>query len=209
MKKVNFDILLLTSIMCLVPILFGLYFYQDLPDMVAVHFDINNNPNGFIPRELFVFGIPLLMMFIQIFVCIGIDIKSNDVEQNKKSIFMYKLIIPIITVLMYVVIIKYAITFGVDMIKVAMIIMGVIFIIIGIDLPTTTKDSHINFPKINDERIYVKTKKIFGLVLIIDGILALISCFLNSKLSIGVVGLVILEAIVLIIFAIYCNRKFR
>ena len=47
MKKINFDILLLTSVMCLIPILFGLYFYQELPDIVAVHFDINNNPNVF------------------------------------------------------------------------------------------------------------------------------------------------------------------
>ena len=45
MKKINFDILLLTSVMCLVPILFGLYCYQDLPKIVAVHFDINNNPD--------------------------------------------------------------------------------------------------------------------------------------------------------------------
>ena len=209
MKKINFDILLLTSVMCLVPVLFGLYFYQDLPDIVAVHFDINNNSNGFMSKDYFVFGTPVLMMLIQIFVCIAIDIKNKVVEKNKKSTFMYKLLIPTVTALLYVVIIMYGVTVGIDMMKIAMIIVGVMFIVIGIDLPKTTRDSHINFPNIKDDKIYFKTKKVYGIIFIIDGILALISCLFDSRLSVGVVVLVIIEAIILIVFAFCCNRKYN
>ena len=208
MKKINVDILILTSVMCLVPILFGLYFYQSLPDIVAVHFDINNNPNGVMPKEFLVFGLPVLMMIIQIFVCVAIDIKNKDIEKNKKSMFLYKLMIPVVSILLYVVIIMYAVTDGVNIVKIAMAIVGVMFIVTGIDLPKTTRDSHINFPDIKDDKIYTKTKKVFGIVFIIDGILALISCLVEARLIVGIIGLLILEAIVLFVFAFYCNRKF-
>ena len=86
MKKINFDILLLTSVMCLVPILFGLYCYQDLPKIVAVHFDINNNPDGFMSKDLFVFGMPAISILVQVFVCIMLDLKDkNTSNRNKKK----------------------------------------------------------------------------------------------------------------------------
>lgn len=207
MKKINFDMLSLTSVLCLVPMLFGLYFYQDLPEMVATHFDINNNPNGFMSRELFVFGMPIIMMLVQIFLCVIFDLKSKNEDKNNKSLFMYKLIIPFISVLMYVMIILYAMTFGVDISKVAMLILGVLFIVIGIDLPNSTNDSHINFPKINDEKVYTKTKKVFGIIFVIDGALALITSLFDSRYLIAIVLLLLIEAIGLLIFATWYNIK--
>ncbi len=207
MKKINYDILLLTSIMCLVPMLFGLCCYQDLPEMVATHFDINNNPNGFMSRDMFVFGIPVIMMLIQAFVCIMLDLKSKNADKKNKSLFMYKLFIPLISVLMYVMIILYAMTFGIDISKVAMLILGVLFIVIGIDLPNTTDDSHINFPRINDEKVYMKTKKVFGIIFIIDGVITLITSFFDSRYLLGIILLLLVEAIGLLIFAAWCNRK--
>ena len=206
MKKINFDMLLLTSVMCLVPMLFGLYFYQELPEMVATHFDINNNPNGFMSRELFVFGLPVIMMIAQVFVCILLDLKSKNIDKNNKSLFMYKMLIPIISVLMYVMIILYAMTVGIDMLKVVMLILGVVFIVIGIDLPNAD-DAHINFPKINDEKVYKKTKNVFGKIFIIDGIFALVASLLNSRYIIAIVLLLLIEAIGLLIFAAWYNRK--
>ena len=129
MKKINMDVLLLTSVLCLVPILFGLYCYQGLPERIAIHFDINNNPDGFMSRELFMFGVPAIMMGIQIFMCIMLDLKNKHVDMKNKSLFMYKLIIPFISVILYVILILYAMSFGLDISKVASVILGVVFII--------------------------------------------------------------------------------
>lgn len=208
MKKINFDILLLTSILCLVPILFGLYFYQDLPEKVAIHFDINNTPNGFMSRELFVFGIPAIMMSIQIFVCIMLDLKSENVDTKNKSLFMYKLIIPFISALMYIMIILYAMCFGVDISKVASLILGVLLIVMGIDLPNA-QDAHINFPRINDEKVYKKTKEVFGKIFVIDGLLALICTLFDTRYLLLVVLLLLIEAISLLIFAMCYNIKLK
>lgn len=208
MKKINFDILLLTSVLCLVPIFFGLYCYHDLPERVAIHFDINNNPDGFMSRELFVFGVPVIMMSIQIFVCIMLDLKSKNVDMKNKSLFMYKLIIPFIAVLMYVILILYAMSFGVDISKVASLILGVLFIVMGIDLPNA-QDAHINFPRIKHEKVYQKTKKIFGKIFIIDGILALLCTLFDTRYLLVVVVLLLIETISLLIFTMCYNIKLR
>ncbi len=207
MKKINFDVLLLTSVMCLVPMLFGLYCYHDLPEMVVIHFDINNNPDNFMSRDLFVFGMPVIMAVIQVFVCIMLDLKAKNENKNSKSVLMYKLLIPFIGALIYIMIILYAMTLGIDISRVAMLILGVVFIVIGIDLPNTTDDSHINFPRINDRKVYEKTKKVFGKIFIIDGILALITSLFDSRYLIAIVLLLLIETIGLLIFAAWYNRK--
>lgn len=206
MKKINFDILLLTSVMCLVPMFFGLYCYHDLPKIIATHFDINNIPNGFMTRDLFVFGMPVIMAIIQMFVCIMLDLKTKNENKNSKSVLMYKLLIPFIGALIYIMIVLYAMTIGVDIIKVAMLILGVMFIVIGIDLPSAD-DAHINFPKINNEKVYAKTKSVFGKIFIFDGIFALVSSLLNSRYIIAIVLLLLIEAVSLLIFAAWYNRK--
>jgi len=208
MKKINFNILLLTCVMCLVPIPFGIYYYQDLPELVAVHFDINNNPDGFMSREWFVFGMPVIISFIQVFLCIIIDLKSENTGKRNKSSLVYKLLVPFISVLMYVMIILYTMTFGIDILKVAALILGIVFIVIGIDLPNA-EDAYINFPKINDEKVYQKTKNVFGKIFIIDGILSLVASLFDYHYLLVIVLLLFIEAIGLLIFATSYNMKLK
>ena len=46
MKKINYKILLVTCIVTLFPIALGLVFYDSLPNEMAVHFNIKNNPDN-------------------------------------------------------------------------------------------------------------------------------------------------------------------
>ena len=207
MKKVNLDILLITCVLCLVPILFGLYFYPELPEMVPVHFNISNNPDGFMSREIFVFSLPIIMMVMQVLVCIILDLRSKNTHSNK-SLLLYKLMLPAISIVLYVISILYAINFGIDMFKVALTILGVLFIAIGIDLPNNT-GTYINFPKINDEQVYKKAKEVFGVIYIIDGLLSLMAAMFNSQCLIAIMLLVLIEAIGLLLFATWYNIKLK
>ena len=46
MLKENKKTLILTSILTLLPVIVGIIFWNRLPDPVATHFDINNQPDG-------------------------------------------------------------------------------------------------------------------------------------------------------------------
>lgn len=54
--------ILLTSIITLFPIFIGLLLWNQLPDSLATHWGINNEPNGYASKTFAVFGLPLIML---------------------------------------------------------------------------------------------------------------------------------------------------
>ena len=62
MKFVKWKTLIVTCVVCLLPILLGVALWNELPESIAIHFDINNNPDNFAPKGFVVFGLPFLMV---------------------------------------------------------------------------------------------------------------------------------------------------
>ena len=56
--------ILLTSIITLFPIFIGLLLWNQLPDSLATHWGINNEPNGYASKTFAVFGLPLIMLSV-------------------------------------------------------------------------------------------------------------------------------------------------
>lgn len=208
MKKIDFKILIITCIICLLPIALGIVYYNDLPDMIAIHFDINNNPDNYFSKNLFVFVIPLFMMLIQIFCCIISDLKDENKEANKKAVYIFKCIIPVITVIIYIMTLMYALSYEIDIRVIVMIVLGVMLIIIGNYTPKTVGDMHYNYGiKIKDEKINKQIKKITGYFLMFDGLLFLVSALLKPIASVAVLIVLIAQAIILMIYTWYKARK--
>lgn len=200
MKKINYKILLVTCIVTLFPIILGLIFYNKLPDTVAIHFDINNNPNGYFSKNAFVFGMPALMVILQIICCMSVDVTDKYSEANRKMKMVGKWIIPILTIVLYVVTAMYAIGNKLDIRKIVMIILGILFVVIGNYLPKTK--GQINMLQKISEQEYRKVSKVFGYLMIVNGLLFIISNLFSQYVSVFVVCLVIVEIIVLWLYTI-------
>ena len=56
--KAEKKLVLVTTLICLLPILAGLALYSRLPEQVPTHFDLSGTPNGWSSRPFAVFGIP-------------------------------------------------------------------------------------------------------------------------------------------------------
>ena len=205
MKKINYKILISTCIVCLLPIILGVIFYPKLPEQVAIHFDINNTPNGYFSKTAFVFGVPLIMVALQAFCCIINDLSDKNKEANKKATTAFKWLIPILTVVLYIVTIIYSLGSTLDIRKVAMIIVGIMFMIIGNYSPKTKGMIHLGFKKL-DEESDKNISRILGYLFIINGLLSLISILFNKYVSIAVITLVILEGIILSVYTLM-NEK--
>ena len=84
MIRQNKKMLLLTSIITLLPVFIGLFLWNQLPDSVATHFGLDNQPDGYSSKAFAVFGLPLILLAVHL-VCVvatKIDPKSKDI--NKK-----------------------------------------------------------------------------------------------------------------------------
>lgn len=204
MKKINYKILLVTCIVTLFPIVLGLIFYNKLPDTVAIHFDINNNPNGYFSKNAFVFGMPVLMVALQLFLCVISDVTDKYPEANRKMMIVGKWIIPILSIILYIVTIMYAIGNKLDIRKIVMFILGVLFVIMGNYLPKTK--GNINLINKIFEQEYKKVSRISGYLMILNGLLFLASNLFSQYVSIFVVCLAILEIIVLCAYTIIKSK---
>lgn len=201
MKKIDWKILIITSLLCLAPMAIGLVYYDVLPESIAIHFDINNNPNNFWPKDAFVFGMPLLMLIFQLFVCIVTDLNDKRKDANKKISLVAKFTIPIITFILYLVTISYALGNMLDIRVIAMWIVGLMFIIMGNYLPKSKGNTYVRGFVVEDEIIQNKLNKIVGYMLIVNGLLAIISTVLNATFSVMVIIIVIIEAIALSLYS--------
>ena len=57
MIRQNKKMLLLTSIITLLPVFIGLFLWNQLPDSVATHFGLDNQPDGYSSKAFAVFGL--------------------------------------------------------------------------------------------------------------------------------------------------------
>ena len=63
--KANKKELLLTSAVCLLPLLAGTILYPRLPETMATHWGFDGTADGWAPRGMAVFGLPLLILALQ------------------------------------------------------------------------------------------------------------------------------------------------
>ena len=64
MIRQNKKLLLLTSVITLLPVFIGLFLWNQLPDSVATHFGLNNQPDGYSSKAFAVFGLPLIQKIL-------------------------------------------------------------------------------------------------------------------------------------------------
>ena len=205
-KKIDWKILIITSLICLIPIIFGVILYDQLPEQMAVHFGVNNEPNSFAPKEFALFGIPLLMFILQVFCCISSDFMEEK-KQNKKYITIYKWIIPIIEMVVYLTMLAYGAGIELDMRMIVCITLGIVFTLVGNYMPKTELNKlQMNYIRAD---FWKKIKRPAGYFFVIIGLAFIISAFLNSMVSLILLGIIIVAAILITIYSIYLFYKDR
>ncbi len=203
MKFIKWKSLVITNIVCLLSILPGVILWEKLPEQMAIHFDINNNPDGFASRGFVVFGMPLLMVLIQTFCCIINDINAKKHGDRVKFERVTKWIIPIMTVILQAITLGYGLGFEVDIRRISALIVGVIFITIGNYLP---KFDYIKNYDIDTEKAR-KVNRFIGFESVIMGLLFVVSIFLPTVFTVVCLFLMIPYAVIGVLYGIITARK--
>ena len=64
MIKQNKKMIILTSIVTLLPMVIGLLLWNQLPQLMATHFNFNGQPNGYSSKTFTVFVLPLILQVL-------------------------------------------------------------------------------------------------------------------------------------------------
>lgn len=93
MNKINFKRLLLTSFICLIPMILGLIYWNDLPNQLATHFSLSGEVNDSMPKTWFVIYLPLILLACQVILGLIVDLTSlRQVTQLRVLTWLFPLL---------------------------------------------------------------------------------------------------------------------
>ena len=178
MEKKSRKTLVLTIIICLLPMLLGMVLYNQLPEQMPIHFTINDVPDNYAPKNFALFGIPLIMAIVQAICLIAINTKLNKLknEEKPKILKIMEWFIPVVSVLFYVIMVEVPLGSTVYVGKSICLILGILLMIIGNYIPKMSYEmSKTTFhPMPKSEKSFRKMSKIMGYSFIVMGIVLLI-----------------------------------
>ncbi len=204
MKRfIKWKIFLITSFVCILPVIFGIFSWNNLPDSMAIHFDINNNPDNFASKTFVVFGLPLLMVILQWICCVINDVNAYKFGDRKKFEYATKWIIPVMSFILYIITIGYSLGWKIDIRAAVCLIIGAMLLVIGNYLP---KFDRLNGIKADAEKSRL-INRFIGYETVVMGILFLISIFLPPIATVFCVLLFIPYTIIAIMYAFKVIRK--
>ncbi len=194
----------ISSVVTLLPILFGVIMWNNLPDVMTTHFGIDGNADGFSSKVFAVFGLPLIFIILH-FLCLFLtSLDKKQKEQNQKALGIIFWIIPFISVFINAVMYRAAFGKEIDLELILPLIFGVMFVFMGNYLPKVKRNStlgiKVSWALKNDEN-WNKTHRFGGKVWVIGGIIILLCVFLPFEISF--VTLICVTLLCVILPAVY------
>lgn len=204
MKFIKKRSLVISCGVCLLPIVLGLALWSKLPDSMAIHFNFHNKADNFASKYFAVFGIPILMMLLQIFCCLTSDIKAAKHGERKKFEIILKSIIPIVTIILQSLTMGYALGISIDIRRIVAAIVGIMLILIGNYQPKL--DYIKDYDTVSTEKAR-KINRFIGFATVIMGAVFTVSIFLPPIVTVVSSFLLIPYALACVIYGIKVGRN--
>ncbi len=178
--------IIITTLITLIPILFGLIAWNRLPDQIATHWGTDGQADGYSGKAFAVFGMPCILAVLQLFVSF---ITLNDPKRSnihKKPLTLVFWIIPVMSLIVNS--ITYAIALGmeIDVGIVVFILIGILLIVLGNYMPKLQQNYTVGIRvpwTLNSTENWNRTHRLGGKTFILGGFLLIIAGFLGSVMG--------------------------
>ena len=193
--KINRKTLILTTLVCLLPIIAGALLYSSLPETVPTHFNFEGEPDGWSSRAFAAFGLPAIMLGMNFVLqfALNADPKRQNMSEALMNIAVWS--IPVLSVLCCGMTLAKSLGYDVRFEVVIPVFIGLLFIIIGNYLPKT-KQSYtmgIRLPwTLNSEENWNRTHRLAGFLWVLCGILFIAMSFIGWSLPIFLILLAVM-----------------
>lgn len=175
--------MILSVLLCLLPIALGLIMWKQLPDKIPTHFGLNSEPNGYSGKYFAVFGLPLVMAGLDALCLFGL---KSDPKADRHSKVLAKIMlwfIPGMSCVLVPVCLFAAMGKKVNIALFAQLFIGITFIVVGNYLPKCRQNytMGIKLPwTLNDEENWNYTHRLGGFVWVVAGFLQIINAFFGK-----------------------------
>lgn len=179
MKKNRIISIAISVIACLLPMILGAILYNKLPERMPIHFNVSNTPDNYASKEFALFGLPIIMAIVQLICCIASECRIKDKEKLPIILKIFQVYIPILTIVIYFLMIVATLGITEYVGKVVCLTLGILFVLIGNYTPKMSYElgrKMIN-PVPKDEKSFRKMVRIMGYSFVVMGIILLVLVF--------------------------------
>lgn len=183
MIKRNKNMLIITSVATLLPIIAGLILWNKLPDTIAIHWGINNEPDGFSSKAFAVFAFPLILLAFH-WICVfatKFDPKHKEISPKMFTLVLW--ICPAISIVMNTIVYFTAMGKNINVAFIIVMFMGLMFIIIGNYLPKCRQSYTMGIKllwTLESEENWNKTHRMAGILWVIGGVVICVTAVFES-----------------------------
>lgn len=183
MIRKHWKVLLLTSVIILLPVLAGMVMWDQLPDRMPTHWNMQGEIDGWSSKPFAVFGLSLLMLGVQ-WLCVfatGMDPKKDG--HSEKILHLVFWIIPVLSVVLYTLTYMAALGREVRMETVMPVLIGLLLTLVGNYLPKCRQNYTIGIKipwTLNSEENWNRTHRFAGRLWVVCGFVVMFTGFFGS-----------------------------
>ncbi len=195
MLKKNKHKIILSSLIILLPILFGLIMWKKLPDTITNHWGADGNADGFSGTAFAVFVPPVIILVLHWVCMLATLLDKKQKEQNPKALGMIFWILPMISLLTCGIMYRAAFGYMPNLSLFLGIILGAMFVFMGNYLPKVKQNRTLGIKiswTLHNEENWNKTHRFAGKLWVVCGVVVFLTAFLPFSLFLNILLCVIL-----------------
>lgn len=178
--------LILSSLVILLPIVFGLVMWNQLPDSLTTHWGIDGQADGWSSKGFAIFFMPVFLVAMQLFLVWITELTNRGNKQSPKVMNLVFCIMPVLSI------VNSSIFYGIALgkpweVSSAMpVFLGLLFVAIGNYLPKCTQNTTIGIKVVwalNNEENWNATHRFAGKLWVAAGLISMLSVLLPMKIG--------------------------
>lgn len=189
-KELKHDWFLLVLIMAL--FIISVFIYSELPEEMAMHWNLEGEADNFMGRFWGAFMMPLLSLGILLAMILFplIDPRRENYTKFKQSYRLIRLGLILFLAVIHIASLGINLGYNIDIGKVVSLGLGVLFIIIGNYMPKIKHNYFLGIKvpwTLASEKVWRKTHRMSGKLFVLSGIIILLSVFIEDKIRFWIV----------------------
>ena len=185
MLKKNKGKLILSSVIILLPILFGVLMWEKLPMSMTTHWGFDGVADGWSGRPFAVFGLPLILLAAHWICLFFTSLDKKNRNQSRKAFGMIFWIMPVVSLFTSGVMYMAAFGRSFEIANITLLLIGLMFVVIGNYLPKVRQNRTLGIKikwTLENEENWNATHRVGGRLWVIGGLLFMFCIFLPEAL---------------------------
>lgn len=173
----KFKLLISTSIVCMLPSVYGLLIWNDLPDKVPTHWNAQGVIDGWSSKGFAVFGLPLMLLAFNLIVYVAMRTDPKEKNQGGKIKALGMWICPVTSIFVCMACFNGGIGTEGEMVTYVCLLVEILFVIMGNYMPKCKQNYTVGIKlpwTLNSEENWNKTHRLGGYLWIVIGLVMIV-----------------------------------